>query len=129
MSNLPSRLPSICPAPAGIPDICSYHTPTSTGGGAAGTSLEDCIRVANIGWARGRPAEPLQLHDLFLFGLRDVVDHRDVLVGEILDLLLTVLALVLGDLLVLLGFLHQVHRIAARRAHGHARLLGLLADA
>src|SRR6266511_4200653 len=47
----------------------------------------------------------LQLHDLLFFRLRDVVDARDVLVGEVLDLLLALLALVLGDLLFLLRVL------------------------
>src|ERR1044071_3362777 len=55
------------------------------------------------------PRSRSQLHDLFLFGLRDVVDHRDVLVGQVLDALLAGLALVLGDVLVLLGVLHHVH--------------------
>jgi hypothetical protein len=68
-----------------------------------------------------------QLHDLFLFGLRDVVDAGDVLVRQLLDPRLALLALVLGDLLVLLRVLDHVHGVAASGAHGNARLLGLLA--
>src|SRR3569623_1150558 len=71
----------------------------------------------------------LELHDLFLFGLRDVLDLSDVFVGQILDRLLALLALVLGDLLPLLRLLHHLHRVAPRGPHGHARLLGLLVDA
>src|SRR3569623_2825251 len=70
----------------------------------------------------------LELHDLFLFGLRDVLDLSDVLVGQILDRLLALLALVLGDLLPLLRLHHHLHRIASRRAHRHPRLFRLLAD-
>src|SRR5262249_34794373 len=70
----------------------------------------------------------LQLHDFLFLRLRNVVDGGDVLVGQLLDLLLAVLALVFGDVAVLFGFLDHVHRVAPRRAHRHARLLGLLAD-
>src|SRR5437867_1093149 len=103
MSYLPRRFPISDPAPAGIPDI--------------GT---DCSAKRRVG--------PLQLHDLFLFGLRDLVDAVDVLVGEILDRLLAFLTLVLGDLLLFLGVLDHLHRVATRRTHGNSRFFGLLAD-
>src|SRR6185503_13170779 len=114
-SYLPRRLLSSAPAPAGIPDMRGYHT-----------------RFRPLPRPASRPARSgklwSELHNFFLFGLRDLFDLPDVLVGQLLDLGLALLALVLGDLLFLFGVFDHVHRIATRRAHRHAGFLGLLAD-
>src|SRR5689334_12685410 len=120
-----------------MPDIAVHHTRNRASGVAHRASARGRSRSFRLEIARRTEVEPrprsearspaLKLHDFFFFGLRDVLDLSDVLVGQLLDLLLTVFALVLGDLLVLLGVLDHVHRVATGRAHADARLLGLLA--
>src|SRR5215207_7451949 len=59
----------------------------------------------------GPAAAASQLHDLLLLGAGDIVDEGDVPVGQVLDLLLALLALVLGDGAFLLVILDHVHGV------------------
>src|SRR3989441_3659975 len=75
--------------------------------------------------SRRRSSATLDLHDLLLLRLHRLIHQLQVVVVELLDVLLRVLLLVVGDVL---GLLDPVDRLGAGAPHGDAPLLGELVD-
>src|SRR5262249_33728838 len=75
----------------------------------------------------GPVASGSDLHQLVLFALEHPVDLRDELIGELLELLLGPLALILGDLAVLDVLVDLFLGVATDVAHGDASVLGAIA--
>src|SRR5215207_4044879 len=94
--------PALCPAARGRP--CA----------AAQRPLPSMM----IATCRGRFKVLSNLHDLFFFGREQLVDLRDVLVGELLHVALGATLVVLGDLFLLQQLLDVVHHVAAHVTHG-----------
>src|SRR5262245_1872552 len=66
-------------------------------------------------------------HQLLFFFLQELVDVGDMPVGHLLHLVLRAALVVLGDLVLLQRLLELVDRVAARVAHRHAGVFGLVA--
>ena len=74
------------------------------------------------------PFTKSDLHDLFLFLIGDSVDFLDELIGRLLDLLLTLFEIVLGQLAVLLHLLELFDGITADVADLNLAVLGDMSD-
>src|SRR5204863_830269 len=83
--------------------------------------------------ARSRPevssaGASSHLHDFVFFGFQHLVQALGVVLGELLDLLLPAVQVVLRDVAILLQLLEQIIGIAAMVAQRDAVFLGDLAD-
>ena len=77
---------------------------------------------------RSREQDARYLHDLGLFALQEVLDLRDVLVGELLDAILGAPLLVVADVAVLDELLEVVHDVAAHVSDRDPSLFGEVLD-
>src|SRR5215471_11928834 len=82
------------------------------------------VILASLGIA---DSEGSYLHDLMLFGFQGFVHALDRLVGDLLDIDLQPLVLVLTDRAGLLGAFQVVHGVTPHIADGHPLLLGVAA--